>query len=73
MKRQNAPTYWNDISVTIDGAEIKGSYSVNKKDDWMTVRMNGGLSKGARAGLAAESTACIVLRELYQEAKRTPD
>jgi len=54
MKRQNTPAYWNDISVTIDGHEIAGSYSVDKTD-WMTVRMNGGGSKSTRGGPAAAS------------------
>ena len=70
MKRQNTPAYWNDISVTIDGHEIAGSYSVDKTD-WMTVRMNGGGSKSTRGGPAAASTARLILCDLYAEAKQT--
>lgn len=72
VKRQNAPTHWNDIAVTINGVEVTGSYSVDKTD-WMTVRMNGGGSKPARGGPAAESVACLILRELYAEANLAKD
>lgn len=69
-KRQNVPTHWTDISVAIDGVDVRGSYSVDRSD-WMTVRMTGGGSKGARGGPAADSVAHIILSELYAEANRT--
>ncbi len=69
MKRENTPKNWIDIAITINGAQVTGSYHVDK-DDWMTVRMNGGGSKPARGGLAAESVARIILGELYAEANQ---
>ena len=69
MKRQNAPSHWNDIATAVDDVEVTGSYSVDKTD-WMTVRMSGGGSKSARGGPAAESVACMILGELYREANR---
>ena len=68
-KRQSAPTHWTDISITIGGVEVTGSYSVDMTD-WMTVRMTGGGTKSARGGPAAESVARLILGELYAEAHR---
>jgi hypothetical protein len=56
-------------TVTINEVEVTGSYSVDDTD-WMTVRMNGGGSRYARGGPAAESVARIILHELYAEANR---
>lgn len=69
VKRQNTPKNWIDIATTVNGVEVTGAYSLDK-DDWMTVKMNGGGSKSARGGLAAESVARIILGELYAEANR---
>jgi hypothetical protein len=67
--RQSAPTHWTDISITVNGVEVPGSYSVDRTD-WMTVRMTGGGTKGARGGPAAKGVARIILGELYSEASR---
>lgn len=72
MKRQNVPTYWTNIAVTINGVNVTGSYSLDK-DDWMTVRLNGGGSKSARGGPAAEGVARMILGELYADANRAKE
>ncbi|KAA0998629.1 hypothetical protein FVF58_43680 [Paraburkholderia panacisoli] len=72
MKRQNTPKNWIDIAITVSGVEVTGSYTLDK-DEWMTVRMNGGGSKPARGGLAADSVARMILGELYAEANRAKD
>ncbi|MGF6970726.1 hypothetical protein OKW43_007821 [Paraburkholderia sp. WC7.3g] len=72
VKRQNTPKNWIDIAITINGVQVTGSYSLDK-DDWMMVRMNGGGSKPARGGLAAESVARIIFGELYAEANRAKE
>jgi hypothetical protein len=53
------------ISITVNGVEVTGSYSVDRTD-----RMTGGGTKGARGGPASESVARIILGELYAEANR---
>jgi hypothetical protein len=39
VKRQRPRRYWADILTTINGVEVTGAYSVEKRD-WMTARMN---------------------------------
>lgn len=68
VKNRIVPPTWQEISITgTDGTVVKGSFSVDR-NDWMTVRMAGGGSKGARGGPAAESVACLILAELYDTA-----
>ncbi|WP_213781754.1 hypothetical protein [Caballeronia sp. dw_276] len=55
-KRKSAPTHWTDISITVNGLDVIGAYSVDRTD-WMTVRMTGGGAKEARGGPAAEGRA----------------
>ncbi|MTV41679.1 hypothetical protein [Duganella radicis] len=69
MKRKTQPVMWYDISVSVGGQEVSGSYSVDSTD-WMTVRMNGGGSKSARGGPGAEGVARLILCELFAESKR---
>jgi hypothetical protein len=70
VKKRTTPPSWQDISITAaDGTVVKGSFSVDRSD-WMTVRMTGGGSKGARGGPAAETVACLILAELYDAATR---
>ncbi|SFT82799.1 hypothetical protein [Paraburkholderia aspalathi] len=71
-KQQNVPTHWIDMTVTVDGVEVAGSYSVDKTD-WMTVRMIGGGSKSAHGGPVAASVARLMLCELYTEANRAKE
>jgi len=66
MKHKSTPTDWNKIMVEVDGMEVTGSYRVDATD-WMTVRMDGGGSKSARGGRAAESVARTILLELARE------
>jgi hypothetical protein len=68
-KRQSGPVQWNDISITVGGVEVAGSYNVDRTD-WMTVRLAGGGSKSARGGPAAEGVARLMLGELYAESIR---
>lgn len=69
MKRQRTPRNWIEIAALINNVDVTGAYSVDN-DDVMTVRMNGGGSKIARGGPAAESVARMILGELYREANR---
>jgi hypothetical protein len=69
MKKPTSPVIWNEISVTVGEIKVTGEYSVDR-NDWMTVRMNGGGSKSARGGRAVDSTARIILHELYNEENR---
>lgn len=70
MKKPTRPILWIPISTKIGQVEVKGEYSMDK-DDFMTVRLNGGGSKSARGGPAAESVARIILGELFRESDRT--
>lgn len=49
--------------------EVTGEYVLDD-DDFMTVRMQGGGSKSAKGGPAAESIAIIILGELFRESKQ---
>ncbi|WP_107708202.1 MULTISPECIES: hypothetical protein [unclassified Paraburkholderia] len=69
MKRQRTPRNWIEITALVNSVDVTGAYSVDN-DDVMTVRMNGGGSKIARGGPAAESIARMILGELYREAHR---
>lgn len=69
MPKRNEPMYWSNIKTVVGGVEITGTYSVDKTD-WMTVRMDGGGTKHARGGPAAEGVAQIMLSELYAESIR---
>jgi hypothetical protein len=69
VKRQRTPRNWIDITATVNDVDVTGAYSLDN-DDVMTVRMNGGGSKIARGGPAAESVARMILGELYREANR---
>jgi hypothetical protein len=69
MAKQNEPAAWSPIKVVVAGTEVSGSYSIDKSD-WMTVRMDGGGTKSARGGLAAEGTAKLILTELFSESHR---
>jgi hypothetical protein len=70
VKQKNGPIHWNEITITVNGVEVSGSYSVNVTD-WMTVRMAGGSSERARGGPAAESIARGILHELYAKANHS--
>lgn len=69
MSKHKEPIFWYPIKVTVAGTEVSGSYSIDK-NDWMTVRMDGGGTKSAQGGLAAEGTAKLILTELYSELHR---
>ena len=57
---------WADVSTASEGVELTGRYLVDGTG-WMTVRLDGGGSKSARAGLAPEGTARLILWELHRE------
>jgi hypothetical protein len=46
--------------------EVVGQYALDE-DGFMTVRLQGGSSKSAKGGPAAESVARIILGELFRE------
>ena len=60
MKRANRTIFWHSISTMIGGVAVMGEYAVDQ-DGFMTVRLNGGGSKSAKGGPAAESVARIIL------------
>ena len=69
MAKHKEPVVWHPIKVIIAGTEISGSYSIDQSD-WMTVRMDGGGTKSARGGPAAEGVAKLILTELFSESRR---
>lgn len=66
MPKHKEPTFWSPIKVVSNGAEVTGAYSIDKTG-WMTVRMDGGGTKSARGGPAAESVARLMLSGLFNE------
>jgi hypothetical protein len=66
MAKHKEPVSWYPIKVSVDGAEVTGVYSIDSSD-WMTVRMDGGGTKSAHGGLAAEGVARLMLIELFNE------
>ena len=66
MAKHKESLSWSPIKVVVCGAEAAGAYSIDKSD-WMTVRMDGGGTKNARGGLAAEGVARLMLGELFNE------
>lgn len=66
MNDDGASKTWSKISVVVDGVEVTGSYRIGAKD-LMTVKMDGGGSKSAQGGPAAESVARVILHELARE------
>lgn len=75
MPKHIDPIFWNSIQIVVDGVEVTGTYSIDSKD-WMTVRMDGGGSTQSYGGPAADSTARLILSELFlsskQPAQRAP-
>ena len=69
MNSKKGTPIWNPITIIVEGKTISGSYSINK-NDWMTVRMDGGGSKSARGGPGAKGIARLILRELFDEAEK---
>jgi len=69
MAKHKEPTVWHPIKMVVAGTEVSGFYNIDKSD-WMTVRMDGGGTKSARGGLAAEGVAKLMLTELFGESRR---
>jgi hypothetical protein len=65
MPKRNESTNWRAIKIVVDGVEVTGTYSVDGSD-LMTVQMDGGGTKRARGGPAAEGVAMVILGELYK-------
>lgn len=70
MRAKSAASEWKQIMIEVHGKQVIGSYSVDTSD-WMTVRLDGGGSKYARGGPAAESVARLILSELHSESTST--
>jgi hypothetical protein len=66
MAKHKEQVSWSPIKVVVCGTEVAGAYSIDKSD-LMTVRMDGGGTKSARGGLAAEGVARLMLGELFKE------
>jgi len=65
----NEPMFWSTIKIVVNGVAVTGAYSVDN-NDLMTVRMDGGGTKIAQGGRAAEGTAKLILGELFNESSR---
>lgn len=70
MKKSNRAIFWNPISTMVGQVEVVGEYTLDA-DGFMAVRMQGGGSKSAKGGPAAESIARIILGELFRESGQT--
>jgi hypothetical protein len=68
MKKSKRRMAWNPIEVVTEGHVVKGSYSIETKSDWLTVRLDGGGEKSTHAGPAAAAVARLLLLELAAEA-----
>jgi len=66
MAKHKDPVFWSPIKVVVNGVEVTGAYSVDNSD-WMTVRMDGGGTKSAHGGPAAEGVARLILTELFNQ------
>jgi hypothetical protein len=68
MTKSKRRMAWTSIEVVTGGRVVMGSYSIETRSDWLTVRLDGGGEKSTHAGPAAATVARVLLLELAAEA-----